>query len=312
MFRHPSRTLRQALTLVAISLTALGLSSCDKGTSVAGPGTTLTVSASPLQIPANGNSVITITAIRGGRAVADIQVLLTTTLGRIDPVVTTDSSGIARALLEGTGTSGTAKVTASSGGAPPVTLDVTVGLRAERITLTLSPSSIAEGENATVSLAALVRSDQGEPVAQAAVVFATEIGRLTSNGAIVRTDNNGRAVDTLRLSDNELNAVSDGTIEVRAEVAGGGASGNTTQRITILQRPRASFNFSRTGLTVVFTDTSTGNPRRWSWNFGDQATSTEQNPAHTYAEPGSYVVTLTASNDQGDSTTSRVVTVDVD
>jgi PKD repeat protein len=31
----------------------------------------------------------------------------------------------------------------------------------------------------------------------------------------------------------------------------------------------------------------------WSWNFGDGTSSTEQNPYHVYAQPGTYIVTLT-------------------
>lgn len=33
----------------------------------------------------------------------------------------------------------------------------------------------------------------------------------------------------------------------------------------------------------------------WAWNFGDGNASTEQNPTHSYAEPGSYIVCLTAT-----------------
>ncbi|WP_460006997.1 PKD domain-containing protein [Methanogenium cariaci] len=52
-------------------------------------------------------------------------------------------------------------------------------------------------------------------------------------------------------------------------------------------------------LTVQFTDTSTGTPTSWSWNFGDGATSTDQNPTHTYQNAGTYDVTLTVSNAEG-------------
>jgi PKD repeat protein len=45
-------------------------------------------------------------------------------------------------------------------------------------------------------------------------------------------------------------------------------------------------------LTVHFTDTSTGNPMDRTWTFGDNATSTDQNPTHTYTAPGNYTVTL--------------------
>jgi len=51
-------------------------------------------------------------------------------------------------------------------------------------------------------------------------------------------------------------------------------------------------------LTVNFTDTSTGLPTTWQWDFTNDGTvdSTVQNPSHTYEVPGTYTVKLTASN----------------
>jgi PKD repeat protein len=47
-------------------------------------------------------------------------------------------------------------------------------------------------------------------------------------------------------------------------------------------------------LTVSFTDISLGTPTSWSWDFGDNDTSTEQNPVHIYNSAGVYTVTLRA------------------
>ncbi|WP_281425775.1 PKD domain-containing protein [Methanofollis formosanus] len=58
-------------------------------------------------------------------------------------------------------------------------------------------------------------------------------------------------------------------------------------------------------LTVRFTDRSVGDPTAWSWDFGDGETSTEQNPAHTYDAPGTYTVSLTATNLFGSHTTAK-------
>ncbi len=58
-------------------------------------------------------------------------------------------------------------------------------------------------------------------------------------------------------------------------------------------------------LTVQFADFSIGSPRVWNWNFGDDATSTEQNPIHTYTVPGTYTVNLTVSTASGSDTLSR-------
>lgn len=54
-------------------------------------------------------------------------------------------------------------------------------------------------------------------------------------------------------------------------------------------------------LTVAFTDTSTGTPTAWLWNFGDDSTSTSQNPSHVYGIEGTYDVTLTVTNATGSS-----------
>jgi len=58
-------------------------------------------------------------------------------------------------------------------------------------------------------------------------------------------------------------------------------------------------------LTVRFTDESTGDPKFWSWDFGDGNTSTAQNPVHTYRAPGTYTVNLTVSTGTGSATLSR-------
>lgn len=64
----------------------------------------------------------------------------------------------------------------------------------------------------------------------------------------------------------------------------------------------AAFEFTVSGMTVSFTDFSTADPGPilgWTWDFGDGTTSTEENPVHTYAEPGEYDVCLTIHGDGG-------------
>jgi len=55
-------------------------------------------------------------------------------------------------------------------------------------------------------------------------------------------------------------------------------------------------------LTVTFTDQSKdsdGQVVAVRWDFGDGATSTERNPTHLYAAPGKFLVTQTATDDNG-------------
>lgn len=75
----------------------------------------------------------------------------------------------------------------------------------------------------------------------------------------------------------------------------------------------AAFVFSpnapATGQSIAFTDQSTGTPIFWQWNFGDGTTSTQQNPTHAYATPGSYAVTLVVANSISTSSATRAVNV---
>lgn len=57
----------------------------------------------------------------------------------------------------------------------------------------------------------------------------------------------------------------------------------------------ASYTYSQTAaLTIAFTDTSTGSPNKWLWDFDDGFTSSDQNPTHVFPTNGSYTVTLKA------------------
>ena len=62
--------------------------------------------------------------------------------------------------------------------------------------------------------------------------------------------------------------------------------------------------------TITFADESTdvdGNVVNWTWNFGDGATSYEQNPSHKYADNGTYVVKLTVKDNDGASAAKQEI-----
>ncbi len=71
----------------------------------------------------------------------------------------------------------------------------------------------------------------------------------------------------------------------------------------------ANFSQSINAATVVFTDQSTLGANQWSWSFGDGNSSSLQNPTHTYAQPGTYTVCLTATGSCGSANTCRTITV---
>ncbi len=69
--------------------------------------------------------------------------------------------------------------------------------------------------------------------------------------------------------------------------------------VEVIPNPTAAYTYSATGLTTQFTNTSSGNVVSYVWDFGDGNTSTQANPQHTYAQSGTYVVTLTVTTSDG-------------
>ncbi len=80
---------------------------------------------------------------------------------------------------------------------------------------------------------------------------------------------------------------------------------------SVPQGPSADFEASVTdgcpGESITFTDLSSGNPTNWNWSFpgGSPSSSNQQNPTVTYNSPGTYAVTLTASNVAGTDTETK-------
>jgi len=73
--------------------------------------------------------------------------------------------------------------------------------------------------------------------------------------------------------------------------------------------PVAAFSAKPTSgkvpLKVQFTDTSTGSPTSWFWNFGDGSKSYLQNPTHKYSKAGIFTVSLTVKNAAGRNTVTK-------
>lgn len=84
-----------------------------------------------------------------------------------------------------------------------------------------------------------------------------------------------------------------------------GRQGQNFLRVTAAgapnQPPVAGFSYDCDALACDFTDSSTDDSSivSRSWAFGDGQTSTAVDPSHTYADPGTYSVTLTVTDDDG-------------
>lgn len=101
-----------------------------------------------------------------------------------------------------------------------------------------------------------------------------------------------------------------GTYTVELEItASDGCSVTSSQDVTVFENPVADYTFNEAceGETTDFWDVSSvgiGTITDWSWDFGDGATSTTQNPSNSYATLGVYDVDLTVTTSDGCSHTS--------
>lgn len=91
------------------------------------------------------------------------------------------------------------------------------------------------------------------------------------------------------------------TVKLKARL--GNCFDSTTFSLNVYSKPTAAFtaidrNACMPPLTVSFNNTSTA-PANYLWDFGDGATSTDQNPIHTYTTYGSFRVKLIVTNFTG-------------
>ena len=101
--------------------------------------------------------------------------------------------------------------------------------------------------------------------------------------------------------------LSGGTFQVKLINNYGNCKDSITKNVTVITSPTVDFSGDDSiscdaPFTVQFTDKSP-TASTWLWDFGDGSTSTDQNPNHTYNNPGFYDVTLSITLAGGCSNT---------
>ena len=92
--------------------------------------------------------------------------------------------------------------------------------------------------------------------------------------------------------------------------SGDGSTDSHSEQVTVTSPVQANFTFAANGLTVQFTDASSGAIAQYNWDFGDGNTATDASPSHAYATDGTYTVTLNLLGSDGSTDShSEQVTV---
>src|SRR3954467_12178911 len=255
---------------------------CTPGTTTPGTGTTGTTSTT---------SAGAGTPVQNGTLVS-----FTATIGRLEPSEARTTNGQVRVRFFPGNQSGTATITAFSGGASGKLENLKVGSAAvERLIVSASPQTLPPGGGPS-TITARVEDVSGAGIPGVPVTFTTDQGSL--NPPTATTDSTGVATTI-------LNAPR--TAKVTASVAG------KTADVSVGLSPRTGITITApttavsAGLPATFTVNvgSTANIQNVTIDFGDGrqqslgAISGSTTIQHTYTEAGTYNVRATATDASG-------------
>jgi hypothetical protein len=255
-----------------------------------------------------GTTTTTTTAAGAGTPVQNgTLVSFTTTIGRIEPSEARTNNGTVRVKFISGGQSGTATITAFSGGASGKLENLKVGSAGvERVLISASPQTLGPS-GGTATITARVEDTSGTGLAGIPVTFSTDAGSLSPSSPT--TDSAGNATTTLTTSR---------AAKVTANVAG------KTAEVSIGVNPRTGITLAgpttpvSAGVPTTFTVGvgTAANIRDVTIDFGDGdrrslgAISGPTTIQHTYNEAGTFSVSATAIEASGfTETVSTAVTI---
>jgi hypothetical protein len=328
-FRWPVR-------LVLFTLAVVPMVACERVPLLAPSGSTLTLTSPTTALPVNGTAPIGVQVIEpsGTPPHSGTHITFTTTLGTLFPTeAETDSSGQAIVQFRAGTASGTATISAISGGASVAAtgvLKILVGTAAVgKVVINASPSLVPSlGGSSTITTQ--VYDVNGNVLAAAPVSFSTTAGVLSSTLAV--TDANGAAQVVLNTSTQAVVTASVGStapVTPPATGGGGGAATPTTPSATgtasasvtvgIAGSPTLTITPPATppsaGLPGVFqfavtaaaANASTVRSVKVDWGDGQTqdlgAITGTVSVAHTYRSAGTFPITAIVTDSFGNSVT---------
>jgi adhesin/invasin len=224
VFMIPRR--RSTALAALLAAFALLIVACEKVPLLAPSGSTISLTALATALPSNGSTDIIAQVIEasGTAPHSGTLVTFTTSIGTVQPSqVETDVSGRAQAkFLAGTG-SGTAIITALSGGASASgnnAIKILVGAAAVGRVIVSANPTLVPALGGTTAILALVLDINGNPLSNVPVSFSTTAGSLINS--VVNADQNGQAQTTLRTAQTATVTASVGAQAPTTGTGGGG------------------------------------------------------------------------------------------
>jgi hypothetical protein len=330
-----SRLRRTSALVASLAGAALLTVACEKVPLLAPGGSTITLTAAATALPGNGTTDIIAQVIEAGGTPPHSGTLVsfTTSLGTVQPSQQeTDISGKVVVKFVAGGSSGTATITAISGGVSASgtnAIKILVGAAAVgRVIVSANPTLVTALGGVT-AISAVVLDVNGNPLTGVPVSFSTTAGIL--NDALVNADQNGLAQTTLRTSQTATVTASVGatapttggggtTTPPATPPATGGTAGQASGTVTVgvaaaptltITPPTTppSAGLPATFSIVVTAATANGTAvRDVTLNWGDGQTqdlgalSGTSSVTHIFRNAGTYIITGTVLDAAGNST----------
>jgi len=303
---------------------------CQKVPLLAPTGSTITLTASATALPTGGSTQIIAQVIEaaGTPPHEGTHVTFTTSLGSIEPSeAETDISGRAIVRFNAGTSSGTATITALSGGVSVATANqvkIQIGAAAVgSISIAATPTTLPSG-GGTATLTATVADSSGNALANVPVVFAIDTSTNGTAGgtgslsqSVVNTDTNGRATTSLTttrtttISASAGIATTSGTTTTAAQISRVTITVNQTNSISIgAPTPATPIAGQAVTFPLTYGTSTTASPvvrLTVDWGDGSAPQSFTGQPAaisHTFRSQGSFLVVVTGVDAVGDTTTT--------
>ena len=327
-----SRLRRTSALAASLAGAALLTAACEKVPLLAPGGSTITLTAAATALPGNGTTDIIAQVIEAGGTPPHSGTLVsfTTSLGTVQPSQQeTDISGKVVVKFVAGGSSGTATITAISGGVSASgtnAIKILVGAAAVGRVIVSANPTLVPALGGVTAISAVVLDVNGNPLTAVPVSFSTTAGTL--NDALVNADQNGVAQTTLRTAQTATVTASVGATAPTTGTGGGtttppatgGTPGQASGTVTVgvaaaptltITPPTTppSAGLPATFSIVVTPATANGTAvRDVTLNWGDGQTqdlgalSGTSSVTHIFRNAGTYIITGTVLDAAGNST----------
>ena len=170
------------------------------------PQLSISISANPTEIPADGTSSSELTAIvknELNNPIENAEITFTTNLGRIPASSVTDEFGVATISLFADRTDGIATVTATY---QEISVTTKIKFAGTQLIITANPAAVVADGVSTSAIEVTIKDGSELPIEAAEIVLTTDVGTFSNGSTTITgiTDVNGVFVDSLKSDIDEI------------------------------------------------------------------------------------------------------------